>query len=275
MSLTSPPSTVTAALTNATLSPDLIYSQSIFALEPSTVRVREVGVGRRARGERTRERAVPSDPDGAVSPTTPSLDRVFQPPDSPHGTSRLGGALADTIDSSGRASSTLPSLTPSAQSTPIPSPNFERQVNGNQGAVSSQTPSRRRTSARRQLYSTFTQLAFIPPLPSGLLSSQWTIPPLYSDVAAGSSDLSPLLSPVSLLSGAAVRNRTRPGLFFVSRGTSLTGIVTAEGKSSKLVLLTSARSLSKADARIVFASVQSSRSRSIGRLPAPPLSSNL
>lgn len=53
---------------------------------------------------------------------------------------------------------------------------------------------------------------------------------------AGGSDL-PLLSPISLLGGAAHRANGPPGLFFVSKGKNLSGIVTAEGKSSKLLLL--------------------------------------
>lgn len=104
-------------------------------------------------------------------------------------------------------------------------------------------------------YSTFSQLPFIPPVPSGVLSSSWTIPPLYTDVIAtksissndttedgllakpdvGNSNL-PLLSPVSLLRGAAMRGAAGPpGLFLVTKGDSLSGIVTSEGKSGKLL----------------------------------------
>lgn len=54
-----------------------------------------------------------------------------------------------------------------------------------------------------------------------------------SNGAAGGINI-PLLSPISLLGGAAHRANGPPGLFFVSKGKNLSGIVTAEGKSSKL-----------------------------------------
>ena len=51
----------------------------------------------------------------------------------------------------------------------------------------------------------------------------------------------PLLSPVSLLGGAAIRHSGPPGLFFVSKGSSISGIVTADGKSSASPRLSCAR----------------------------------
>lgn len=136
-------------------------------------------------------------------------------------------------------------------------------------------------------YSTFQQLPFVPPVPSSVLSSAWIIPPLYTDVVesgaaasfvspstsstenpaitiTGDSSSSfadnstppqfdtqqlPLLSPISLLGGAAQRANGPPGLFFVSKGElcgfsgasqicndafagrNLSGIVTADGRS--------------------------------------------
>lgn len=111
-------------------------------------------------------------------------------------------------------------------------------------------------------YTTFQQLPFIPPVPSSILASAWTIPPLYTDVVGADADAEadaampnppfsiptalhskkafttgasriepPLLSPISLLGPAAHRSQGPPGLFFVTKGSNLSGIVTAEGKS--------------------------------------------
>lgn len=97
-------------------------------------------------------------------------------------------------------------------------------------------------------YSTFQQLdAFIPNLPSAVLSSAWIIPPLYLDVIGSappsasirpsvddlppSFDTAPLLSPVSLLGTSPNALDGPPPLFFVTRGKSLTGIVDPSGRS--------------------------------------------
>ncbi|KAL8283662.1 hypothetical protein RQP46_005457 [Phenoliferia psychrophenolica] len=109
-------------------------------------------------------------------------------------------------------------------------------------------------------YSTFQQLPFVPPVPSSVLASAWIIPPLYTDVIGSptpppsglhpsitvTGDLAepvptqdappphhdyPLLSPISLLGGAAHRANGPPGLFFVCRSRNLSGIVTGDGRS--------------------------------------------
>lgn len=91
-------------------------------------------------------------------------------------------------------------------------------------------------------YSTFQQLDAVPPVPSSVLAPSWTIPPLYTEVIRASPEPSmssdgdvvnetPLLSPVSLLVDGSSRPSGPPGLFFVSRGRHLTGIVTSDGRS--------------------------------------------
>ncbi|GAA5999697.1 hypothetical protein JCM5350_003952, partial [Sporobolomyces pararoseus] len=221
----------------------LIYSQSIFALEPSTVRVREVGVGRRSQRPRGRA-ASPSARTEETPPSSASLDHTLLPLASPRQAQPVGQEEPDNSETAGNSSFSRrppPSPVPlqptrapisSLRSSTRPQPDVQR------GGANAPSSSSRRGTVGKQPYRGFTQLGFIPPLPSSLLSSQWTIPPLYRDVVAKPSDSSlpppdtpPLLSPVSLLGGAALRNNVRPGLFFVSRGASLTGIVTADGKS--------------------------------------------
>lgn len=156
-------------------------------------------------------------------------------------------------------------------------------------------------------YTTFQQLPFVPPVPSSVLSSAWTIPPLYTDVVGsgnvsaaspphpinrlpnitGSGELGagipppedeaafsmnenlPLLSPISLLGGAAQRQMGAPGLFFVSKGKNLSGIVTGDGRSViKRPLVWSLDKAADADAdvyeRIEMLIVQQTRTVVVG-----------
>lgn len=163
----------------------LIYADSIFALEPATVRVREVGIGRDERRSRQRQR----DEEDSREPSV--------------------------LESRPRTSSQRVRRRSTADEPPsYPQPASE---------------SRENDSRVKRDFSGFQQLAFIPPVPSHILAPSWIIPPLYTDVMGDGEP--PLLSPVSLLSGAALRNNGRPGLFFCSTGAHSTAIVTAEGRN--------------------------------------------
>ncbi|KDE07825.1 hypothetical protein MVLG_01920 [Microbotryum lychnidis-dioicae p1A1 Lamole] len=279
----------------------LIYSESIFALEPATVRVREVGVGRgERRARRERERRIrdlaasasepvegadlgehPLDPSltphpaESVSRRTPTPDSgrdepSTTSPDMPQAASSAGSSTSGT-PSGIPPPSHLPlgpngdNLdTPSSLSTPtmVDSPHDPDDP--------STIGSRLNAKFINAPYTTFQQLPFIPPVPSSILASAWTIPPLYTDVIGADADADgsamddadadvampeppfsiptavysnkafstgasriepPLLSPISLLGPAAHRSQGPPGLFFVTKGSNLSGIVTAEGKS--------------------------------------------
>ncbi|GAA5857137.1 hypothetical protein JCM8547_007980 [Rhodosporidiobolus lusitaniae] len=304
----------------------LVYGESIFALEPATVRVREVGVGRgerRARRERERRlrnlaattrEEVPAE--SASTPgevRSPALHSALHPADP---ALREGRAAEDSqpegedltvpiVNDRSRSPSPSPGPSPAPRPRAVSSTSTQAIPDGPPPAFSAASeperarsappapsasadderrPSSSSRSSKQSLpYSTFQQLTFVPPVPSAVLSSAWTIPPLYTDVVAGSPappsspfeafqqqqpsirvtgengahtdavetsvaearaamaaaaaaaapfnpDL-PLLSPVSLLGGAALRQNGPPGLFFVSKGKNLSGIVTADGKS--------------------------------------------
>ncbi|GAA5852956.1 hypothetical protein JCM9279_000092 [Rhodotorula babjevae] len=286
----------------------LVYPESIFALEPSTVRVREVGVGRgerRARRERDRQlrtlataasEALPAE--GVEEAAPAELQSTLHPADHERQEQARPAApasdavevddVAVPLDPARRSPSPSPAPSPrpdGAQPPATPPPGYDIPPRPRtQSSVSSPAheppfertqPSSTSQPSRGKLpYSTFQQLPFVPPVPSSTLSSAWTIPPLYSDVVGGSppppsssddEDLLgpsitvtstsgvdgavcartgappvppphggldiPLLSPVSLLGGAAIRHNGPPGLFFVSKGSSISGIVTADGKS--------------------------------------------
>jgi hypothetical protein len=111
-----------------------------------------------------------------------------------------------------------------------------------------------------QSFTTWQQLAFIPPVPPSVLASAFVIPPTYDSVVSstpapkqtstfavytedggsssasltppnGSPFLAPLLSPISLLANHPSRHAGPPGLFFVSRGRHTTNIVDGDGRS--------------------------------------------
>ncbi|SCV71007.1 BQ2448_3769 [Microbotryum intermedium] len=271
----------------------LVYSESIFALEPATVRVREVGVGRgerRARRERERrmrdlatsasesvegadlgehplDPSVTPHPAESVSQRTPTPDSGR---DEPSPTSR------DTPQATmfaGHPSSGPPSGVPPHSHFPLP-PNgdFSDILSSSSTPTMANSPNiandpstigfRLNVKFTNAPYTTFQQLPFIPPVPSSILASAWTIPPLYTDVVGADADAEadaampespfsiptavhsnkasrpgssriepPLLSPISLLGPAVHGSQGPPGLFFVTKGSNLSGIVTAEGKS--------------------------------------------
>lgn len=185
------------------MSSNRTQADSIFGLEPSTVRVREVGVGRerRARSHTATTASTASPPSRPVNRTNESQS-------------------GDALVSADITTQTLP--TP-----PLTPPNNETL------ATPPLLPLRKPSPIP---YSTFQQLdSILPNLPSAILSSSWVIPPLYVDViSAGARSMNPdgelgppLLSPVSLLNS----RDGPPALFFVTRGNYLTGIVSSDGKS--------------------------------------------
>ncbi|GAA5968655.1 hypothetical protein JCM8115_003670 [Rhodotorula mucilaginosa] len=210
----------------------LMYADTIFALEPSTVRVREVGVGRE---ERRAQRQQDHHREEQERLLRESLS--------------FGGSASDLQD--GAAATIQPSQThafegetaevPDAEASSHP-PTYAQPVGASASALRA-TVSTGANRDRRPVndYSALQQLPLIPPVPSSILAPSWIIPPLYTDVVPDSDiamhmgpttdDAEPLLPPVSLLGGAALRNNGPPGLFFCSKGANASAIVTADGKS--------------------------------------------
>lgn len=208
----------------------VVYDESIFALEPSTVRVREVGVSRHerraARRERERERAA----------------RASEATEHESGSSR---PMAQPSEDSAQAVAN-PSSLPSAQTNgPTATGDLPTSSMTVEGA-SSAAPANEAPA-----FTTFQQLLYIPPVPASVLAPAYVIPPTYDSVISSSSMPSqpvqtenqtgppppsqhpnaPLLSPISLLSNHPARANGPPGLFYVSRGKFSTNIVDADGRS--------------------------------------------
>ncbi|GAA5872266.1 hypothetical protein JCM3774_003330 [Rhodotorula dairenensis] len=206
----------------------LIYADTIFALEPVTVRVREVSVGRaerraqrqHERHQEEQERLMREGPSGAVSDSLRHGGSSGLPSHELH---RFVAEEAIATDPA--ASSSPPTYV-----QPLSNPSSPPRATVSTGAD--------RVSPIHD-YSGFQQLPFIPPFPPSILGPSWVIPPLYTDVvtdAAGPAappiaDAELLLPPVSLLGGAALRNNGPPGLFFCSKRGTTSSIITADGKS--------------------------------------------
>lgn len=293
----------------------LLYNTSIFGLEPSTVRVREVGVGRgerRARRERERRmhevsttvvnQPVDTSPMPATGSSTLHLADPARQERSPSPVTPEDETV-DLATESGvvRASSPAEVPTPAPSSIAVPPPVIQAGRDSDRSVDAPDSPPPVPPRSKHSLpYTTFQQLPFVPPVPSSVLSSAWIIPPLYADVVGSASPpqaaspwlssteqpsirvthdggecsnapsapgafqdgmVPPLLSPISLLGGAAHRANGPPGLFFVSKGKNLSGIVTAEGKSSKSAELHSGIRLADQSLH-----AQSSNARSFGRM---------
>ena len=211
----------------------VVYDESVFALEPATVRVREVGVARHerraARRERERERQLRANAGLPPLPVSPEeLRREASEPSPSQRTAETPNLSVPPLESSVQSS---PEITPIGDpSSAIPQ--FQASVG--------------------PAFTTFQQLECIPPVPPSVLASSFIIPPTYDSVVASTPvplqtgftlpppetvqltpevPAAPLLSPISLLANHPARNSGPPGLFFVSRGRHSTGIVDGDGRS--------------------------------------------
>jgi hypothetical protein len=287
----------------------LIYDSAIFALEPSTVRVREVGIQRNERRAARRERErlqreaavlevagaaplppssspqpgdvapadnaipMPLDEESAAMARQSSQDELPPPPLTPLGANMpvpvptTSEDTSEPVRSSVAISDTLDAATSAAMVTES---STEGENRPSRARAASDEADRAADAAATAAggpvvpYTTFQQLEYLPPVPPSVLSSSYIIPPTYETVLSASpapmqgegtlclfSPVSsmpspldsrgplstdsaagtPLLSPVSLLSNPSAKNTGPPGLFFVSKGRTSTGIVDGDGRS--------------------------------------------
>ncbi|KAH8925918.1 hypothetical protein BT69DRAFT_1067354 [Atractiella rhizophila] len=175
----------------------------------------------------------------------------------PPGSSNVGGTTATGNANGGTNANTTaaPNGTGNAPTTGRTS-NVEAGPPGNHRPMTPAAQEEQNLLAVKSLnpYTTFQQLAFLPPVPSSILASSYVIPPRYEsvvdstpapppkDVAVapetpitpttpGLDGRSSLLSPISLLSNPTAQAHGPPGLFFVTKAKQITGIVDAEGRS--------------------------------------------
>jgi hypothetical protein len=220
----------------------LVYPASIFALEPSTVRVREVGIGRNERRQARRERERQARDEAALARARADADdndEPLPPRDTVEVTTPTFTTESPVVDSSPAPATRVTSSTVTGPRTP---------------ATNSLSPGVPAKAAHP--YCTFQQLQTIPPVPPAVLASSFLIPPTYDSVVSAtgrnqppprqgldtlpetsesssppSPSQAPLLSPISLLTNNPSRSSSPPGLFFVSRGRDTTAIVDGDGRS--------------------------------------------
>ncbi|MBW0462002.1 hypothetical protein O181_001717 [Austropuccinia psidii MF-1] len=207
----------------------LVYDDSVFALEPATVRVREVGIGRNERraARRERERAVrdlasinmrPSvtttgevaatiNDVGAFLASTPGGNRPLAetvgltqrsttPPISfpiDEGLTLSAPVQPPTSRQPSRPHSSLAgSVGPGGNSTVVSAGNLAG-LSLNEGQSTS-TPNNGKATNLFP-YTTFQQLQFIPPLPPSVLASTFVIPPTYETVVLAGGGPKPIEAP--------------------------------------------------------------------------------
>ncbi|KAH9825113.1 hypothetical protein DFH28DRAFT_1047290 [Melampsora americana] len=185
----------------------LVYDESVFALEPATVRVREVGIGRNERraARRERERAARDlastnlrQPVTANTGVTDDINLVIPTNLSqPERTDSLGphGTLPDVpppvpVDEGLTLSVPANSSSRNANTSNV-GPTVVGVVSStNNGAGGWGANDNNSTGATKPVnlwpYTTFQQLQSIPPLPASVLASTFVIPPTYEAVVMAS-----------------------------------------------------------------------------------------
>lgn len=151
----------------------LVFSQNVFGLEPATVRVREVRIGRaerRAARRRAREMRTNDPPSGT------DLDNVEEE-------ANVSVNVSVTVRSSSREGSGAPpspaliptehpSAQPERQSSPEPAPTSNQPQTDELVAIA---------AAHMGPYTTFQQLTFAPKFPLASIADEYVIPPTYPD----------------------------------------------------------------------------------------------
>ncbi|KAF8349929.1 hypothetical protein F5887DRAFT_1070177 [Amanita rubescens] len=152
----------------------LVFSQNVFGLEPATVRVREVRIGRaerraarrRAREMRTNDATLGTDLDNAEEDANVSVN------------------VSVTVGSSSRDGTGAP---PSPALIPTEHPNAqqERQPSPEPAPTSNQSQAEElvavATTTHMGPYTTFQQLTFAPKFPLASIADEYVIPPTYPD----------------------------------------------------------------------------------------------
>lgn len=155
----------------------LVFSHNVFGLEPATVRVREVRIGRaERRAARRRAREARAENELQESDFVPMTEDASTPV-------RLGIDLPESIEGGPTA------VQPSTRSNPIRPPTDSGDVVTSPaepviGAALTTAPDDLVSLAAAQIgsYSTFQQLSFAPNFPLAAIGDEWIIPPVYTKV---------------------------------------------------------------------------------------------
>ncbi|CCM00918.1 uncharacterized protein FIBRA_02964 [Fibroporia radiculosa] len=147
----------------------LVFTQNVFGLEPATVRVREVRIGRAER-RAARRRARGNRPD---QPGEGEGESATADDDTAVNVTVVSAPSTSTADE-GTQRSPLP-----ASSGPSQSPNASQAHLGTLSASNSSEELASLAAAQNTPYTTFQQLAFAPNFPLATISDEYIIPPTY------------------------------------------------------------------------------------------------
>ena len=160
----------------------LVFSQNVFGLEPATVRVREVLIGRaerRAARRRMRENR-PNDANDAAEAPEGEPGLLSGEEETTVNVS-IGVTIAPAspapTDEGGMSQSPLPSPSPNASTVPLQS-NCETPTQSQEAANATDELITMAT-AQMSAYTTFQQLSFAPKFPLATIADDYIIPPTY------------------------------------------------------------------------------------------------
>ena len=154
----------------------LVFSQNVFGLEPATVRVREVRIGRaerRAARRRAREMRASDNATGT------ELDNVEEEPNV-----SVSVNVSVTVGPSSRDGPGAAPPSPTLIPTEHPDSQPERQLSPEPALLSSQPQADELlavATAQMGPYTTFQQLSFPPKFPLASIVDEYIIPPTYPD----------------------------------------------------------------------------------------------
>lgn len=154
----------------------LVFAQNVFGLEPATVRVREVRIGRaERRAARRRAREIRSGSADVFDTDPPAADEEDTNVSLSIGVSVAAGAepVISTGDTATPVSPPSTAQTPDAPPTPA--------ENGSGSALAHAEELVALATAQMGPYTTFQQLSFAPNFPLASIADEYIIPPTYPE----------------------------------------------------------------------------------------------
>lgn len=161
----------------------LVFAQNVFGLEPATVRVREVRIGRaERRAARRRAREIRS---GSGSADVFDTDPPAAEDEDTNVSINIGVSVAagaePVVDSGDIASPMSPPSTAQTPEAPYTPADAEGGAGGSSSALAHAEELVALAAAQIGPYTTFQQLSFAPNFPLASIADEYIIPPTYPD----------------------------------------------------------------------------------------------
>ncbi|TBU64939.1 hypothetical protein BD310DRAFT_838557 [Dichomitus squalens] len=150
----------------------LVFSQNVFGLEPATVRVREVRIGR---AERRAARRRARENQAGTSPGDADTDGAANGEEDASVSVTIGIAPTPPAGDDPLQAATSGNASPPVASTP------QLQIDGTNGNTNSTDELVTLAAAQMSPYTTFQQLSFAPNFPLATIADEYIIPPTYRE----------------------------------------------------------------------------------------------